>query len=175
MRNVMVLGLVSLLGSACAHAEAPAVETSPASAVEAGRLVRHGHAPLGAPTDASMVMLELELSAGTRLISQPSVITLPDTDAIVRQGLTLGEGEARTDATLDLTLRPVVTAGNRCTVRASTRLSSKSSTGGVVDSATQKQWRVAMGKWVDVLDQAPVQVRMRCTRAELPPQLAKAR
>jgi hypothetical protein len=171
MRNVLVLGLLFLLGSACTHAQAPVPMAPPEAAVEAGRLVRHGHAPLGAPTDASMVMLELELSSGDKLISQPSVITLPDTDAIVRQGLTLGVGEARTDATLDLTLRPVLTAGNRCTVQASTRLSSAAG----VDSATRKQWRVAVGKWVDVLDEAPVQVRMRCTRAEAPPQLARAR
>jgi len=170
MRTLMVLGMVCVLGSACAHDKAPALDAT--APVEAGRLVRQGHAPLGASSHASLVTLELELSNGTKLLSQPSVMTLPDSDAVVRQGFRLGEGEARTDGTLDLTLRPVLTADGRCAVQASSKLS----TAATPEAASaKKQVRAPMGKWVDVFDDAPIQVRMRCTQGGVGPSMASAR
>lgn len=173
MRTLFAVGLVSLaalsIGAGCTHAEAPAVD--PPSSVEVGRLVKQGHAPLGAPAHASMVTLELELSTGAKLISQPKVMTLPNTDAIVRQGFRMGQGDATEDATLALTLRPVTTQGKRCTVQASSRVS----TAGAHAATTKKQVRVPMGKWVDVVDAAPIQVRMRCTQSQPRPTLARAR
>ena len=132
-----------------------------AEPVQAGRLVYQGHAPSQGAAASSLVKLEFELRAGEQIISTPSVVTLPYSDAIVRQSFSVGDDDNQRQATLDLTLRPAQLEGKRCTVLMSTKLVSA---GDESRAEPARAVRISTGKWVDVVEDQPIQVRMRCSQ-----------
>lgn len=146
--------------SACAHGPSTTAGMD-AEPVTAGRLVYQGHSPSQGAADSSLVKLELELRAGEKVISTPSVVTLPYSDAVVRQSFSVGDADNQRQATLDLTLRPAQLEGKRCTVLMNAKLVSA---GDESNAKRAKAVRTSTGKWVDVIEDQPIQVRMRCSQ-----------
>jgi hypothetical protein len=158
-----VLLAVSLLSSACAHGTQASDAEAPVG-VKPGKLVWQGHSPQQADA-GSLVLLELELHDGTNVLSAPSVITLPHTDAVVRQSFELEKAGMMVAGELDLTVRPAAIDGKRCTVL----MKSSLSTTGEKDQTQERARavRTAAGKWVEVLNDEPIQVRMRCSATQV--------
>lgn len=155
-----VLLATSLLGAACTHGTT-AVETP--AGVKPGKLVWQGHSPQQAAA-GELVLLELELHDGSAVLSSPSVITLPHTDAVVRQSFEMERDGKTVTGELDLTVRPATIEGKRCTVLMKSALSTEGANEPTREHA--RALRAASGQWVQVLADDPIQVRMRCSATE---------